>query len=208
MAASGPRTARTDRSLLQALEAITGVRRAWTDPDGTVWVVVDHGADRHRVRADVMPILAAAPDTTLHIAALQEEPERPRVRFEGVERSLGNDRRVRVRVSLELRGQRITVERTTEMGEGVELRAVAEATLDALEQLTGARLGFRLVGAKRVHAFDADFVVVSFLRTAESPRHLVGTVSVSTDINNAAALAVLDAFNRLIGVHSGASPGV
>ena len=206
MAASGPRTARTDRSLLQALEAITGVRRAWMDPDGAYWVVIDHGADRHRVRADAKPVFAAAPETTLHIASLQEEPERPRVRFEGVARSLGNDRRVRVSVSLELRTQRVSIERTTEMGEGVELRAVAEATMAAIEEVTGARFGFRLVGAKRVHAFDADFVVVSFLRSGESPHHLVGTVAVSSDINNAAALAVLDAFNRLIGVQTGGTP--
>ena len=203
--ASGPRTARTDRSLLTALEAISGVRRAWTDSDGTHWLVIDHGADRHRIRADAAPVLAGSPGATLHIAALQEEPERPRVRFEGVTRALGSDSLVHVHVTLELRARRVTVERTTEMGEGVELRAVADATMHALEELTDARLGFRLVGAKRVHAFDADLVVVSFLRSSDAPRHLVGTVAVTSDINAAASLAVLDAFNRLIGAHAAAA---
>ena len=186
-------------ALAAALEAIAGVRRAWIDDDGVAWVVVQSGADRDRVRAEADRVAAQNDHAGLavRVAAIAEDTESVRVRFEGIERTVARDGSVHFRVRVAWRGETASGEAAGEGGEPVEMRHVVRATLAALEAATGETMELRLVGAKRVHAFDADFVVVSFLRSG-TPRHLVGAVWVAADVYHSAALAVLDALNRVL----------
>lgn len=80
----------------------------------------------------------------------------------------------------------------------VELRLAARAALDAVGAALG-RPGFvELVGLKQIRAFDAELVLVA-VRTADDPgRRLLGAVPVDGDPCRTAAVATLDAVNRVV----------
>ena len=79
----------------------------------------------------------------------------------------------------------------------MEIRLAAEATLDALHQALG-RNRFLLVGIKRLHAFDADVILVALRDQSESARRCIGAVPVRSTLVQGAAAAVLDATNRIL----------
>ncbi len=81
-----------------------------------------------------------------------------------------------------------------------ELRCAAEATSRSLQRVVGDRLAFELLGVKAVKAFDASVVIVSLSsREQGPPTRLVGSCLVDEDLPKGAALAVLNATNRLLG---------
>lgn len=80
-----------------------------------------------------------------------------------------------------------------------ELRCCAVAAVNALEQAVQPRLTFELVGVKTVRAFDATVVIVSLSSRGEQTLRLVGSCLTETDPPRGAALAVLNATNRLLG---------
>lgn len=80
-----------------------------------------------------------------------------------------------------------------------ELRCCAVAAVQALEQAVQPRLTLELVGVKSVRAFDATVLIVSLLAKAEQTIRLVGSCLTETDPQRGAALAVLNATNRLLG---------
>ncbi|MDH3297245.1 MAG: hypothetical protein OEM96_03040 [Gemmatimonadota bacterium] len=79
----------------------------------------------------------------------------------------------------------------------IELRLAAEATLGALHQAVGKER-FTLVGVKRLHAFDADVILVALRDHLDSTRRLIGAVPVRSTLVHGAAAAVLDATNRIL----------
>ncbi len=84
-----------------------------------------------------------------------------------------------------------------------ELRCAAMACVNALAQAVaggGGGVAFDLLGVKAVRAFDATVVIVSLSTNAEgSDQRVVGSVLTEDDPARAAALAVLNATNRLLG---------
>ena len=81
-----------------------------------------------------------------------------------------------------------------------ELRCAAEACLEALQKSVEGRLVFELVGVKSVKVFDSTVVIVSLGVQGEgSPPRVVGSCLTEDDTARAAALAVLNATNRLLG---------
>ncbi len=84
-----------------------------------------------------------------------------------------------------------------------ELRCAAQAALLALAQAV-REPSFELVGVKAVRAFDATVVIVSLglPGNAEGPR-VVGSYLTEGDAPRGAALAVLNATNRLLAAKSG-----
>ncbi|HSM08564.1 MAG TPA: hypothetical protein VLA33_06070 [Gemmatimonadota bacterium] len=81
--------------------------------------------------------------------------------------------------------------------ETIELRVAAEATIGALHAAVGDER-FQLVGIKRLHAFDADVVLVALRERAEGGQRFIGAVPVRSTLIHAAAAAVLDATNRIL----------
>jgi hypothetical protein len=70
----------------------------------------------------------------------------------------------------------------------------------ALGQAVQGGMVFELLGVKAVRAFDATVVIVSLSTNAEgSDQRIVGSVLTELDAARAAALAVLNATNRLLG---------
>jgi hypothetical protein len=82
------------------------------------------------------------------------------------------------------------------------LRCAAQATIDALHQAMKPSDGrFDLIGVHAVKAFDAIVVIVALLVGREqAPRRLVGSYLAEDDPTRAAAIAVLNATNRFLGV--------
>jgi hypothetical protein len=81
-----------------------------------------------------------------------------------------------------------------------ELRCSASAAVRALERVSQPQLGFEVLGVKAVRAFDATVVIVSLsARTETTVSRLVGSFLAETDAPRGAALAVLNATNRILG---------
>lgn len=81
-----------------------------------------------------------------------------------------------------------------------ELRCAAQACIGALTQSVQGELSFECLGVKAVRAFDATVVIVSLATRGEgAPQRVVGSVLTEEDPTRAAALAVLNATNRLLG---------
>jgi hypothetical protein len=70
----------------------------------------------------------------------------------------------------------------------------------ALAQAVPDGMVFELLGVKAVRAFDATVVIVSLSTNGEgSDQRVVGSVLTELDPGRAAALAVLNATNRILG---------
>lgn len=81
-----------------------------------------------------------------------------------------------------------------------ELRCCAAAAVHALARAVEPTLAFELLGVKAVRAFDATVVIVSLsARAPDGATRLVGSALTETDPPRGAALAVLNATNRLLG---------
>lgn len=81
-----------------------------------------------------------------------------------------------------------------------ELRCAAQACVSALTQSVQGELSFECLGVKAIRAFDATVVIVSLATRGEgAPRRVVGSVLTEEDPTRAAAVAVLNATNRLLG---------
>lgn len=81
-----------------------------------------------------------------------------------------------------------------------EMRCAAEATLRAIEQAVRGQVAFELLGVKAVRAFDTIVLIVSVVSRASGRTHrLVGSFLADREQARGAALAVLNATNRLLG---------
>ncbi len=81
-----------------------------------------------------------------------------------------------------------------------ELRCAAQACVQALGQAVQGGMVFELLGVKAVRAFDATVVIVSLSTNGEgTDQRVVGSVLTEDDAARAAALAVLNATNRILG---------
>ena len=81
-----------------------------------------------------------------------------------------------------------------------ELRCAAEACVFALTKAVRGEIRFELLGVKAVRAFDANVVIVSLAVPSETDsQRLVGCFLTEEDPPRGAALAVLNATNRILG---------
>lgn len=186
--------------LRASLEALDGVRRAVVDPDPlAVWLVCER--TEAPLELLVHTVLSdqgfAAADVSVEIAYVAAAEARRRVRFLSARIAAPRTGRALAEVELEWGGQRFRGEVEGETGPAIELRLAALATLRALEAVLDERLRFDLLGIKLVRAFDADVVVALIRGAGGGP--LVGASLSVDDPYRAAALAVLNATNRVLG---------
>jgi len=81
-----------------------------------------------------------------------------------------------------------------------ELRCAAQACVIALTKAVKGEIRFELFGVKAVRAFDSNVVIVSLaMPTQVSNQRLVGCYLTDDDPSRGAALAVLNATNRVLG---------
>jgi len=81
-----------------------------------------------------------------------------------------------------------------------ELRTAADACVVALTKAIASHATLELLGVKSVRAFDNNVVIVSMAYTEDGKgQRLVGCFLADTDSARGAALAVLNATNRILG---------
>ena len=127
--------------------------------------------------------------------------ERERLKFLDFEFVKQTDGTCRSRVVLE-RTSGDVYEGTSEVlgSDAGELRCAAQAATEALQKAVGGKVTFELLGVKAVRAFDAMVIIVSLSCHNGAPAtRLVGSCLSDTDQHRGAALAVLNATNRMLG---------
>jgi hypothetical protein len=81
-----------------------------------------------------------------------------------------------------------------------DFRVAAEAALHALSDFAKDAMQFELLGIKHVRAFDSNLLIVSVsLREGTQLTRLVGCYLAESDTRKGAAMAVLNATNRVLG---------
>jgi hypothetical protein len=129
-----------------------------------------------------------------------------RLRFVSAASSRTPGSRIDVRVTLALQDPEGSAESESRYeGEAsgvgdviLEPRLAVEATLAAIAEATGDPEYFRLVGIKVVHAFDTRVVLVCLRTSEDQSAQVVGAVPLRGAMARTAALAALDATNRLV----------
>ena len=126
---------------------------------------------------------------------------RERLRFTGFSLERSPSGRVSCQVTLEFSpGESITGRAEGQASPAGDSRLGAEAAIRALELFTERAITFELVGVKVVRAFDANVVITSLLqRGDDGPDRLLGCYLADGDMVRGAALAVLNATNRILG---------
>lgn len=183
------------------LEALEGISSAVID-EATLTILVhcDPDVSPTVLRPMIDDVLkdAGLDPKDASVNLLTDLAARRRVKFAGAERVVEHDK-VRIRIRLEWNGETYHGDALGENGDLIELRTSAAAALAALERVMGEELGIKLVGVKQVKAFDSELMVVAMYRSSGSPQRLVGSVAVGDDPRRAAAVAVLNALNRVLG---------
>ena len=110
------------------------------------------------------------------------------------------DGRCRARVGLQL-GENTAYEGNSEglSSPTGELRCAAQAAVKALEQAVAGKVELELLGVKSVRAFDSTVVIVSLACHDKESHRMVGSCLSEGHHARGAALAVLNATNRLLG---------
>ncbi len=131
----------------------------------------------------------------------QERTHRERLRFVGFAFDRLPSGQCRAEVALELGpGQRWVGTADGLASDAGELRCAAEATLRAIELSAPGQVAFELLGVKAIRAFDTIVLIVSIVSKADgSPHRLVGSFLADQDPARGAAVAVLNATNRIMG---------
>jgi hypothetical protein len=125
---------------------------------------------------------------------------RERLRFVGFAFERLPSGRCQAEVTLELGADRWTGRSDGVASDAGELRCSAEATLRAIEQSVTGQVSFDLLGVKAVRAFDTVVLIVSVVSRGDGATHrLVGSFLADHDTARGAAVAVLNATNRLLG---------
>lgn len=126
---------------------------------------------------------------------------RERLRFTGFTYERSPSGRVTCQVTLELEpGENVVGRVEGQASPAGDSRLGAEAAIRALENFTQRAVTFELVGVKVVRAFDANVVITSLIQHGdEGPERLLGCYLADGDMVRGAALAVLNATNRVLG---------
>ncbi|MBA3556486.1 MAG: hypothetical protein H0W29_17275 [Gemmatimonadales bacterium] len=128
-------------------------------------------------------------------------PSSERLRFAEFELDRLPNGRCRARVGLTWKeSEQFVGESEGLASQAGELRCAAQACVNALGGAVQGGLGFELLGVKAVRAFDSTVVIVSLAVQGEGSGHrVVGSYLTENDAARGAALAVLNATNRILG---------
>ena len=136
-----------------------------------------------------------------HSPVTPAQLKRERLRFSEFFFRRTPDGRCAAEVELEwLEGAKVRGKAAGQSSALVDLRVAAEAALRAIEIFSDNALQFELLGVKSIRAFDASVIIVSIVvKRGDGPRKLLGSCLVEDDPVRGAAVAVLNATNRVLG---------
>ena len=142
---------------------------------------------------------AVSSETGAPGAARPSPTRQKRLRFSEFATSRTPAGNVTCRVTLELGAKKVAGEATGVASSAGDTRLGAQAAIAAIETFTNRALTFELNGVRVVRAFDTNVVIVSVVHHIEGRRErLLGCYLAESDIVRGAALAVLNATNRLV----------
>jgi hypothetical protein len=141
---------------------------------------------------------------TIQLQDSQPESKRTsrenRVRFTRFEVTRTKSGQTTAEVTLELDGKKHVGQATGPSSPLGDLRISSEACLRALIAFSGG-LEFELMAVKHIRAFDSNLAIVSITHRQDGGTYpLVGCYLAKDDVCRGAAIAVLNATNRLLGV--------
>jgi hypothetical protein len=123
-----------------------------------------------------------------------------RVRFTRFDLTRTKSGQTNAEVTLELDGKKHVGQSTGPSSPLGDLRISAEACLKALLGFSGG-LDFELMAVKHIRAFDSNLAIVSITHRQDgSSFPLVGCYLAKEDVCRGAAIAVLNATNRVLGI--------
>jgi hypothetical protein len=168
----------------------------------SVAVTVDPGRTvdlaREAVRLVVSRETGADPEVRVDLSPRSALPSR-RSRFDSLQTSVPEPGRLAARVLLEWQGELLEGEAEGEYNPGGELRVCASAALRAIERTISGAASFALIGVKELQVFDHNLVVVLIHSSEVDDGYLIGMSIIVQDRRHAAALAALNATNRVVG---------
>jgi hypothetical protein len=192
-----------NEQLVASLGNLPGVHRAFADEGGErIFLICTSSEPGSEVlaAADELVRESDADPAAVKLQLAYPAPPLPtrRARFVGVRVEQRNGARI-ASVELEWDGKIYT---GTAEGEAIlagEMRSCAQATLQALEAVIDGAARFNLIGVKATRIFDTELVAVLLRSEQAKGQQLIGSSLVSESVYQAAALAVLNATNRLLG---------
>lgn len=123
-----------------------------------------------------------------------------RVRFQRFDLSRSKSGQTTVEVTLEWDEKKHIGQSTGPSSPLGDLRISAEACLRALAGFAGP-IGFELMAVKHIRAFDSNLAIVSITHKQDGSTYpLVGCYLAKEDVCRGAAIAVLNATNRVLGI--------
>jgi hypothetical protein len=141
-----------------------------------------------------------APQMTTQMQDAQAPTREIRVRFNRFEITRSKAGQTSAEVTLELDGTMHTGKSGGPSSPLGDLRISAEACLRALSGFSGP-IGFELMAVKHVRAFDSNLAIVSITHKQDGMTYpLVGCYLAKEDVCRGAAIAVLNATNRVLGI--------
>ena len=190
LVAAGPNVRHLARDVRELLE-----ERLQVPVDQRIISIAQVARDPRETPVEEVPELATP------AAAEDVDATDPRLVFGGTE-CMVRDARVVVRVRLTWHGEEFLGE-ASELDAGMgRVRAAATAALRAAAAAVRDSLRLELQGASSVRAFERDYVLVSALAAGPAlgrrPLPLVGAQPAEGDEPTAAALAALQAVNRVV----------
>lgn len=159
-------------------------------PESTAAAEFDADAEANGDVANAAPPLSQA----MHVAT-------PRVIYQGIE-STSREGRVEIRVRLAWQGKDYSGE-GREMDGGLgRIRAAASATLRAATDTCDGRVRFDLDSAAITRALGREYILITALASSPTlgrrPLTLLGAQPLEFDVETTAALATLQAINRIM----------
>ena len=152
------------------------------------------GHDRSRMSAPMTMQLQETESST------RRASRENRVRFSRFDMTRTKSGQTTAEVTLELDGKKHLGQATGPSSPLGDLRTSAEACLRALSGFSGG-LEFELMAVKHIRAFDSNLAIVSITHRQDGNAFpLVGCYLAKDDVCRGAAIAVLNATNRVIGV--------
>jgi hypothetical protein len=137
---------------------------------------------------------------------VQDSPQLPRtsrelrVRFSRFDVTRSKSGQTTAEVTLELDGKKHVGQSNGPSSPLGDLRISAEACLRALAHFAGP-IGFELMAVKHIRAFDSNLAIVSITHKQDGASFpLVGCYLAKDDVCRGAAIAVLNATNRVLGI--------
>jgi hypothetical protein len=123
-----------------------------------------------------------------------------RVRFTRFDLTRTKSGQTTAEVTLEMDGKKHVGQSTGPSSPLGDLRISAEACLRAMSGLAGT-LEFELMAVKHIRAFDSNLAIVSITHRQDGNTFpLVGCYLAKDDVCRGAAIAVLNATNRVLGI--------